>query len=128
MDIIQAYHWPGNVRELKSVVYYAVNLASGSVIAPSALPSFLFAVDETKPQPQRNIQDSFVSPQKQNIPEVMRNIEKDMISEALSESATKTEAIRKLGISRKTFYLRIKQYGLEELLDKSYRHKKEGFV
>ncbi|MDD5169512.1 MAG: sigma 54-interacting transcriptional regulator [Syntrophales bacterium] len=117
MDIIKDYHWPGNVRELKSVVYYAVNLASGSVIAPSALPSFLFAANESKGKSVKPGKESFVSPQTHNLPEVMENIEKDMICEALKGSATKTEAIKKLGISRKTFYARIKQYGLEKFLD-----------
>jgi transcriptional regulator with PAS, ATPase and Fis domain len=42
MEILQSYDWPGNVRELKGVVNYAVNMSTSSLIAPAALPSFLF--------------------------------------------------------------------------------------
>lgn len=119
MEIMQAYRWPGNVRELKSVVYYAVNLASGSVITPSALPNFLF------PSHATNIKSANIAPastgpsQTQKIPAVVQNVEKELIAEALKKYSTKTEAIRNLGISRKTFYIRIKQYGLEKLLTSS---------
>ncbi len=123
MEIIQAYHWPGNVRELKSVVYYAVNLASGYIITPSALPNFLFSTNDSKSKRVKSTQNSSALPQTQNIPMVVQNIEKDMIREALGNSATKTEAIKKLGISRKTFYIKIKQYGLEQFLDKSYHSR-----
>jgi transcriptional regulator with PAS, ATPase and Fis domain len=39
-------------------------------------------------------------------------VERILIREALAKSANKSEAIKKLGISRRTFYIKIKQYGL----------------
>jgi transcriptional regulator with PAS, ATPase and Fis domain len=123
MEIVQAYHWPGNVRELKSVVYYAVNMASGTVIAPSALPNFLFSAVKPQEKKGRTVEHTVAPSQTNNIPEGVQHLEIDMIREALKESATKTEAIKKLGISRKTFYIRIKQYGLEKYLNKSYESK-----
>ena len=119
MDILLKYHWPGNVRELKSVVYYAVNLSSESSLSPHTLPGFLFSSGEHKQREISPAENSAFSLQTHNLLQMVELLEKDMIREALTESATKTEAIRKLGISRKTFYMKIKQYGL----DKRYREK-----
>ena len=119
MELMQAYRWPGNVRELKSVVYYAVNLASGSVITPSALPNFLFNARDTKRTSHAPALPSAIVAHDQKIPAVVQNVEKELICEALKKYATKSEAIKKLGISRKTFYIRIKQYGLETYLRKA---------
>jgi len=43
MEILQAYDWPGNVRELRGVVNYAINMSPSRLVAPTALPRFLFA-------------------------------------------------------------------------------------
>ena len=119
MELMQAYRWPGNVRELKSVVYYAVNLASGSVITPSALPNFLFNAGETRRKSPAPAPVAVPAIQDQKIPAVVQNVEKELICEALKKYPTKSEAIKRLGISRKTFYIRIKQYGLENYLRKA---------
>ena len=44
--------------------------------------------------------------------DVMERTERAVFEQVLRESRTKTEAIRKLGISRRTFYKRLKMYGL----------------
>jgi len=113
MEILRAYHWPGNVRELKGVVNYAVNMTSRTAIDPSSLPSFLHSrsalpeeakgrPDEAVPVPSRDAQ----------LGEILQDVERDIIKGALEKSANRTEAIKRLGISRRTFYIKIKQYGL----------------
>ncbi len=112
MDILQAYDWPGNVRELKGVVDYAVNMSTGSIIDPGALPNFLFAPDALysgEPESFPAINDINGS---KSLANILRQVEKDLIKDALEKSASKTEAIKKLGISRRAFYLKIKEYGL----------------
>lgn len=111
MEIFCAYHWPGNVRELKGVVNYAVNMSSTAAIDPGALPSFLFTRET---QPNTHTPDAAVSipSQTSQLAEVLQCVERDLIREALSKSASRTEAIKSLGISRRTFYIKIKQYGL----------------
>jgi len=43
MELMESYEWPGNVRELKGVVDYAATMATGSLLTPDSLPSFLYA-------------------------------------------------------------------------------------
>jgi transcriptional regulator with PAS, ATPase and Fis domain len=111
MDILCAYHWPGNVRELKGVVNYAVNMSSGATIDPSALPSFLFS---QATQSESAMPDAAFSIPRQgaHLGEILQYVERDLIKEALAKSANRTAAIKRLGISRRTFYIKIKQYGL----------------
>lgn len=112
MDILKHYHWPGNIRELRGVVSYAVNMTSTSLISADSLPSFLLShrpsvlkMAEAKP--------AVVSPPPtDNLSTVLQDVEREMIKDALEKSGNRSEAIRKLGISRRTFYIKIKQYGL----------------
>ncbi|MEE9914176.1 MAG: sigma 54-interacting transcriptional regulator [Deltaproteobacteria bacterium] len=108
--ILSAYHWPGNVRELKGVVSYAVNMTQSPVIDPGSLPNFLFS--------NQAVQDRLAVPAvlagqtSYNLTEAVRDLERKLISEVLAAANNKTEAIKILGISRRTFYLKLKEYGL----------------
>ena len=120
LDILLAYRWPGNVRELKGVVNYAVNMASGAIISPSSLPNFLFSsAPDADRNPMRNT-PSFAPTQSLNLPKVVQHIERDLIREVLERSPNKTAAIKTLGISRRTFYAKIRQYGLDGISDDPY--------
>jgi len=112
MDILQAYHWPGNVRELKGVVNYAVNMSSRSIIDPGALPSFLFP-QWTYP-PEETDAEEPVSADRQSVQlmDAVQQVEREIMKDALEKSVNRTAAIKRLGISRRTFYIKIKQYGL----------------
>ena len=106
-----AYHWPGNVRELKGVVSYAVNMTQSPVIDTGSLPNFLFSgavVEERSIAPVLPVsgQTSY------NLTEAVRELERKLIGEVLTSAPNKSEAIKILGISRRTFYLKLKEYGL----------------
>ncbi|KAF0155923.1 MAG: transcriptional regulator containing PAS AAA-type ATPase and DNA-binding domain [Syntrophaceae bacterium] len=110
LKILDAYHWPGNIRELKGVVSYAVNMTQLPVIDPGSLPNFLFSgLDATQ------YRESVVAPGTSaayNLAESVRDLERKLIGEVLTIAANKSEAIKMLGISRRTFYLKLKEYGL----------------
>jgi transcriptional regulator with PAS, ATPase and Fis domain len=112
MKILQAYPWPGNVRELKGVVGYAVNMTQNSVISPTSLPNFLLTYQGTDHKNFYSDPSSFNPGGTLDLTTVVQHVEKNLIKEALAISTSRTEAIRALGISRRTFYLKIKQYGL----------------
>ncbi|MDP2853038.1 MAG: sigma-54 dependent transcriptional regulator [Smithellaceae bacterium] len=110
LKILYAYHWPGNIRELKGVVSYAVNMTQSPVIDPGSLPNFLFSgLDATQ------YRESAVAPGTSaayNLAESVRDLERKLIGEVLTIASNKSEAIKMLGISRRTFYLKLKEYGL----------------
>jgi len=108
MEILLAYDWPGNVRELKGVVNYAVNMSPSRLVTPQALPRFLFSPTSTPHQ-----QESKEITGGDSLPGVLREVERALIKEALERSPNKSAAIRRLGISRRTFYQKLKEYHLE---------------
>jgi transcriptional regulator with PAS, ATPase and Fis domain len=112
MEIISSYHWPGNVRELKGVVSYAVNMSRDTIISPSSLPNFLFT---QKPE-HKNAGLSITSLQDEsyNLAQAVKSLERKLIKETLETSQNKTMAIKKLGISRRTFYIKMKQYDFDK--------------
>lgn len=116
-QVLLGYSWPGNVRELKGVVDYAVTMSNGPVITTDALPSFVQM--ETKPVARYPEAPAPQAPQAAEMQEtdelnpVIREVEKAHIKRVLERSANRSDAIRRLGISRRTFYTKIRQYGLD---------------
>ena len=115
MESMETYEWPGNVRELKGVVDYAATMTTGSVLTPDSLPSFLYA--EERPSHKKNKQSDLsyfmAADRKSLLTTVLQQVERNLIKKVLERSKTKTEAIKTLGISRRTFYAKIKEYGLD---------------
>ena len=111
LAMLHAYHWPGNVRELKGVVSYAVNMTQSPVIDAGSLPNFLFSESSGRDGLQREAAESGLPAF--NLTQAVRDLERRLIREALAAAPNRSEAIRALGISRRTFYLKLKEYGLE---------------
>jgi len=114
LETMKSYPWPGNVRELKGVVDYMVTMATGSLITEKYFPDFLLS---GKPDLQENNQDR--QPKintDQNLGLLalaVQNTEREVIKDVLNQAKNKSEAIKILGISRRTFYAKLKQYHLE---------------
>ncbi len=114
LDILNTYHWPGNVRELKGVVSYAMNMTEGTIVPPGALPNFLFTDSPKLPVASASPDSTETGGDRTyNLSEAVRNLERQLIREVLERSENKSAAIKTLGISRRTFYIKLKEYGLE---------------
>ncbi|MDY6821336.1 MAG: sigma 54-interacting transcriptional regulator [Deferribacterota bacterium] len=94
-EILRRYSWPGNVRELENSIYHAVIISDGITIKPKDLPKHIYENTNIK-----------------NLPDKLSSIEKKEIIKAITNSNTITEAIEKLGISRRTFYLKTKKFNI----------------
>jgi DNA-binding NtrC family response regulator len=112
LTVLQGYHWPGNVRELKGVVSYAVNMTQSPSIDPASLPKFLFSWPNAPPNNERMVPGGAAV--SYNLVESVRVLERKLITEALTVAPNKSGAIKMLGISRRTFYLKLKEYGLDK--------------
>jgi DNA-binding NtrC family response regulator len=86
-------------------------MTADSVVSPSSLPNFLF----TRETDRKGAAAALSVPDDKgyNLAEAVATLEKKLIKEALQRCGNKTQAIKRLGISRRTFYIKIKQYGLD---------------
>ena len=105
MNILNNYDWPGNVRELQNVMEHAYIMRNGTIIDPYSLPQYM--------QPKESGEESRAENMSYNLKEMTAILEKDLILEALKKFSNKSKAIEELGISRSSFYEKIKKYGID---------------
>ena len=113
-DVLKSYHWPGNVRELKGVIDYMVTMATGSLITENYFPDFLLSLEGLQGENGENQnQHSKTDPDAGLLPLAVQHAEREVIKDVLQQAKNRSEAIKILGISRRTFYVKLKQYNLE---------------
>jgi len=106
MDRLLRYAWPGNVRELMNAVERAVVLTHSDYLdAEDLSPLFRDAVSE-----EESAADA--SPEVPgNLP--LDEVEKATILKTLEQTGgNKSEAARRLGITRRTLHQKLKKYGV----------------
>lgn len=111
MDMLIRYDWPGNVRELENAVERAVVLLCGQYISERELPQAV--TDAYHPAPE--IPDA-----PQRLPETpaseavtLEDMERGFILKTVRDCGdNKSEAAKRLGISRKTLHTKLKLYGV----------------
>ncbi len=111
MDALQSYDWPGNVRELRAAVERAVVLSRSSLVGLRDLPPDLR-------QPRRPAETGSVGPPGGSFvpdsPTTVHDAEKNLIIDALRETGgNRTEAARRIGLSRRTLHRKLHEYHLE---------------
>ena len=110
MAFLENYSWPGNVRELRSAMESAVVLCRGQQITLRDLPSDVRG--QSPPVPPGGVGAKGTRKTTVNV----KDAEKELIVLALKESAgNRTEAARKLGMSRRTLHRKLHTYHLEGL-------------
>jgi PAS domain S-box-containing protein len=102
MDRLQSYAWPGNVRELKNTAEYLAIHCTGPIVQVEDLPPEIVGRKWTG------------TPILAAEPEPLGQVsERQQILDALAASrGNRTAAARSLGVSRATFYRRLKEFGL----------------
>jgi transcriptional regulator with PAS, ATPase and Fis domain len=102
MAVLLEYHWPGNVRELRNGLEYAVIRARSSMIQLEDLPPELLQCPQTEDQEQPHRDEA-------------GSADADRLQAALRRArGNRTRAAALLGISRATFYRRLRELGLDD--------------
>lgn len=110
VDIFLTYSWPGNVRELASCIEYAVIVCDEKIIQPYHLPENLQSVES-----HTGVPVSYKQIASHSLKEDVANLERKQMIEVLQQTkGNKTKAMAILGISRRTFYKKWKQYQLDK--------------
>ncbi|MFO8047396.1 MAG: sigma-54 dependent transcriptional regulator [Desulfosudaceae bacterium] len=100
MDSLLKYHWPGNVRELINTIERAVVLTRSEYLSQTDFPLLAGKdqEDDAARAPVGNLS--------------LAEIEKEAIIKTLEAAdGNRSEAARRLGITRKTLLTKLKQYG-----------------
>jgi DNA-binding NtrC family response regulator len=102
-----AHDWPGNVRELENVLESALALARGPWLRAADLP---LGRNRRTTAPARTRDDA---PELANLPLSLDAYERSALERALREAGgSATDAARRLGIGRSTFYRKLGKHGL----------------
>jgi DNA-binding NtrC family response regulator len=109
MQALLNYHWPGNIRELESVIEKAIIICEGDKI------KFKDIADELKLSNPKSIFEIEIPEEGINYKE----LEKELLKKALIKSNfVIARAAKILNMSYKTFWYRLKKYGLLKNLPK----------
>ena len=110
LDLLNRHTWPGNVRELRNVLERAVIIAGEGPITPAHLPPF-GNVSGTRPAADFKEVDAVRLP----VGTTVNEAEKALIQLTLQHTKNnKTRAAEILGISLKTLFNKLKEYGAAE--------------
>ncbi len=108
MDRLVRHDWPGNVRELMNAVERAVVLSKSEIIDDKDLPLF----------PASDTPEGAFGEAPQAFPEAMTDLPLDEVEKVTilnmmqATGGNKSEAARRLGITRKTLHKKLKLYGV----------------
>jgi len=105
----RAHSWPGNVRELRNAVESMVVVARGPVLDVDSLPPTIAAPDgRLLPGPAANPAEALAGL-------TLEQAERLLVRAALErEAGNRERAAEALGISERTLYRKIKEYGLAD--------------
>jgi two-component system response regulator AtoC len=105
VNILLSYFWRGNVRELQNVLERAFILCNGKVIGPHDLPEPLNKWDKS-PRPKIGAGKTLET--------IMEETEKEVLKSVLKlVNNNRTNAMKMLGISRRTLYKKLNKYDID---------------
>jgi two-component system response regulator HydG len=103
MDVMNRYPWPGSVRELENAIERGVILMRGEYLDVAGLPIAIQRWAGLNPK------------QEVAEPATLKEAEQLLIVKTLKEtSGNRSEAARRLQITRKTLLNKLKRYGLDQ--------------
>ncbi len=105
MELLQGYDWPGNVRELQNEVQrLVIQIDQGGFVTPDLLSPRIRQIEGVIER---------VRPTKGTLKEMMDQLERWMLIEALREHQNnKTACAKALGITREGLHKKLRAYGL----------------
>ncbi len=103
MDVMNRYPWPGNVRELENAIERGVILMRGEYLDVAGLPIAIQRWAGLNPKEEKAE------------PATLKEAERLLIAKTLEETGgNRSEAARRLQITRKTLLNKVKRYGLDQ--------------
>jgi two-component system response regulator HydG len=103
LDLLTRYSWPGNIRELENAIERTVIMCKSPWILPEYFPPDIQSISSESSKGQSPAPSTD-----------LKQVERRVIQQTLEEvGGNKSRAAKQLGISRKSLYNKLKEYGLE---------------
>jgi DNA-binding NtrC family response regulator len=131
--LLQSHEWPGNVRQLENAVYRAIVLADAPYLQPFDFPA-ISGVNAPAPAGPEHVAAPTAQELFEDLPadspvrilderghlRTLEEIERDLIQLAIEiYSGHMSEVARRLGIGRSTLYRKVREQGLDVVLDEA---------
>jgi DNA-binding NtrC family response regulator len=114
LEVLDLHEWPGNVRELRNAVHRAYVLSDPPVVQAEAAEAVLDASHPVERQPAVNADEEQWPVVPVRAGEKLEAVERKLLLATLQAvNGDRRTAAELLGISLKTVYNRLKQYGLD---------------
>jgi DNA-binding NtrC family response regulator len=111
--LLRGYDWPGNVRELNNAIERAALVSTEGEIKESDLPEEIRARATFPADDLEDDDEAVIYGEDGSAVRPLRDLEREMMVAALRETrGNVSEAARRLGIGRATFYRRAQRHGL----------------
>jgi len=105
INCLMKYSWPGNVRELENIIERLIITSSHDIILPDNLPNHIIEDKE---------HEHVISiPNLTNLKEIMENVEKQIINEAVNKYKTTRNVAKVLGVSQPTIVRKMNKYDIK---------------
>ena len=112
LECLLSYPWPGNVREMENAIRSAVIYSHDGRMMPDTLPSHVIE-GHAGPGNDPSVAAFFSVRRGESLENRIELTEKDIIEQALlSNSFSRTNTAKHLGISRVTLYNKMRKYGI----------------
>lgn len=112
LDELLRHTWPGNVRELQNVIERAVALCGGKMITSDTLHLHPTSPERNGRATSASLLDHYLSAG-MSLSDALADLERQLIARVLETNhGNRTLAAKQLGLSRRPFYSKMKQYGL----------------
>jgi two-component system response regulator HydG len=102
LELLTGYRWPGNVRELRNAVEAMVLLSRGATVGPDAVPPYVRPRGGEPPELLQTLS---------GLP--LAQVERALVTNTLRDvGGNRERAAQLLGISTRTLYRKIREFGL----------------
>jgi transcriptional regulator with PAS, ATPase and Fis domain len=105
------YSWPGNVRELENLIERLVILSEDELIEEKDLPRKMMKENIASHVPYHS--------NKATMPEILEEMERKMIKDALEKENSTRKAAKFLGVTQSLLMRRIRKYNIQLVIEES---------
>ncbi|MBA1334220.1 MAG: Response regulator of zinc sigma-54-dependent two-component system [Firmicutes bacterium] len=106
MRVLMNYDYPGNVREMENIIEQSVVMDEDSIIDVDDLPRYLTGDGKEEDNLNLFFADRFPT---------LEEIEREVLTKAVSRYKNKTDIAKALNISRATLYRKLDKYDLDDV-------------